>query len=439
MGVDMVGFNRQAARLSTYLYVRKSKILIQCKIPRMSKQKIAIVGLGSRAGLYARAVLQRYANQAELVGLCDVNPGRTALYNQELGTHIPTFTDVDAMLDASQADTLIVTSKDSTHHEFILKGFARGLRVITEKPMTVNAAHCKALLDAEAHAPHPLRMCFNYRYSPPHTEIKKLLMSGAIGEVISADFNYYLDTHHGADYFRRWHRRKENSGGLAVHKATHHFDLLNWWLGQDPSEVFATGSLAFYGPAREARGERCQTCAHTATCEFFVDVSQDKNLKQLYLDQEQHDGYFRDRCVFDPEINIEDNLSASIVYSKGARVSYSLLAFAAYEGYRVAFNGTHGRLEAFLPHNVPWPNAGADIWLTPTRQPRQIIHVAEPADAGGHWGGDTVMLDDIFLPNRPDPYQRVAGSHAGAMSILTGIACNEAMRTGQQIHISDLI
>jgi predicted dehydrogenase len=405
----------------------------------MNKQKITIVGLGSRAAMYARAVQGRYADRAELVGLCDVNPGRTALYNRELGTHVPTFTDIDEMLNGCDADTLVVASKDSTHHEFILKGFAHGLRVITEKPMTVNAGNCKAILQAEANAPHPLRMCFNYRYSPPHTEIKKILMSGAIGDIVSADFNYYLDTFHGADYFRRWHRRKENSGGLAVHKATHHFDLLNWWLDQDPTEVFASGSLAFYGPTRPERGERCRTCAHTHTCEFFMDVGQNDNLKKLYQDQEQHDGYFRDRCVFDPEINIEDNISASIVYTKGARVSYSLLAFAAYEGFRVAFNGTKGRLEAFIPHTVPWPSEGVDLWLTPSRQPRQIIHVPEPEDAGGHWGGDTVMLDDIFLPNRPDPYGRVAGSHAGAMSILTGIACNEAMRTGKPVQVSELL
>ena len=52
-------------------------------------------------------------------------------------------------------------------------------------------------------------------------------MSGVIGNVVSVDFHWLLDTRHGADYFRRWHRNKRNSGGLLVHKATHHFDLVN--------------------------------------------------------------------------------------------------------------------------------------------------------------------------------------------------------------------
>src|SRR5687767_15253676 len=58
---------------------------------------------------------------------------------------------------------------------------------------------------------------------------------------------YLLNTSHGADYFRRWHAQKENSGGLLVHKATHHFDLINWWLDAVPETVFAQGALAYYG------------------------------------------------------------------------------------------------------------------------------------------------------------------------------------------------
>ena len=88
---------------------------------------------------------------------------------------------------------------------------------------------------------------FNYRYAPKHQKIKELLMSGAIGRVTSVDFSWYLDTTHGADYFRRWHRLREKSGSLWVHKATHHFDLVNWWLDADPVEVSAFGSLQRYG------------------------------------------------------------------------------------------------------------------------------------------------------------------------------------------------
>jgi predicted dehydrogenase len=75
---------------------------------------------------------------------------------------------------------------------------------------------------------------FNYRYSPFRSQVKELLMSGEIGDVLSVDFHWLLNTVHGADYFRRWHSNKAISGGLMVHKATHHFDLVNWWLSDMP-------------------------------------------------------------------------------------------------------------------------------------------------------------------------------------------------------------
>ena len=55
-------------------------------------------------------------------------------------------------------------------------------------------------------------------------------------------FEWALDTRHGADYFRRWHRERKNSGSLLVHKSTHHFDILNWLIDEDPVKVNAFGT-----------------------------------------------------------------------------------------------------------------------------------------------------------------------------------------------------
>ena len=86
-------------------------------------------------------------------------------------------------------------------------------------------------------------MAFNYRYSPKNELIWQLLRTSGLGKVTSVDFSWYLDVFHGADYFRRWHRLKSRGGSLWLHKATHHFDLVNWWLGADPVEVSAVSSL----------------------------------------------------------------------------------------------------------------------------------------------------------------------------------------------------
>ncbi len=281
-----------------------------------------------------------------------------------------------------------------------------------------------------------------------------MLSSGVIGKVLSVDFNWNLDTSHGADYYRRWHRNKENSGGLMVHKATHHFDLVNWWLRSVPETVFAQGKRDFYTPGQadfyglEDRGERCHGCPAGERCNFRLDMAANENLKALYLDNESHDGYFRDRCVFSEEIDIEDTMCLVVRYRSGAMMSYSLNSFLPWEGYRVSFNGTKGRLEHEAQETVYVSGDGT----TPGEMKkgattiRVYPHFAAPYEveipeaAGGHGGGDEGLLEDLFgSEKREDPLGSRADYRAGAWSILTGIAANRSMATGVMVRVGELV
>ena len=214
------------------------------------------------------------------------------------------------------------------------------------------------MLEAERRTGKTITVTFNYRFQPYVTRAKELIRAGAIGDVLSVDFEWLLDRSHGADYFRRWHRRMENCGGLLVHKSTHHFDLINWWIEDEPALVSAFGERRFYGPTRAERGERCSTCSHTKTCEFFKDYAHDPNYKALYFDAEHEDGYWRDGCVFSDDIDIYDTMSVSARYRRGILLSYSLNAHCAYEGWRAAINGTRGRMELLEIESGPGANPG---------------------------------------------------------------------------------
>jgi predicted dehydrogenase len=295
---------------------------------------------------------------------------------------------------------------------------------------------------------------FNYRYSPPRTQVKDLLMAGTIGDVLSVDFHWLLNTIHGADYFRRWHSRKENSGGLMIHKATHHFDLVNWWLSAVPETVTGMGKREFYTPDMARRlglkesHERCHTCTERGRCGFLMDLAANPSLKALYLDQEKYDGYYRDRCVFRPEIDIEDTMNVLVQYNTGTTLCYSVNTFNSWEGYQIAFNGTKGRLEHSMVEQIYVSGdggvqggiaaGGVTIRVIPLRGAAEF---REPWTAeGGHGGGDKVMLDDIFLPSpAADKYLRASDERAGAYSMLTGAAANICFRTGQPVKISGLV
>src|SRR5690606_6721771 len=122
----------------------------------------------------------------------------------------------------------IVITTDGTQNGEDIFGFADESRVMTELKLTIDEIKAQAILDAERKSNKKLIVGFNYRWSPYMTKIKELIMNGEIGEVTSVDFNWYLNTHHGASYFRRWHGLMNKGGSLWIHKATHHFDLLNW-------------------------------------------------------------------------------------------------------------------------------------------------------------------------------------------------------------------
>jgi predicted dehydrogenase len=204
-------------------------------LPFPKKQRIVMVGTGHRGtGMWGSPVIKEFGDQVEFVGLCDINPGRVETAKGMLGLTCPTYTDFDKMMKETKPDRVIVTTVDGTHDQFIIKGMEYGADIITEKPMTTDESKCQAILDAEKRTGKKIAVTFNYRYSPHRQKIYELLRNDAIGKITSVDFHWYLDVYHGADYFRRWHRLRKNSGSLLVHKASHHFDLLNWWIDSEP-------------------------------------------------------------------------------------------------------------------------------------------------------------------------------------------------------------
>ena len=413
--------------------------LVAGRAQAAARRRYAIVGTGVRGvGMWGRPLVERYSDVLEFVGLCDVNPLRAEAARAQIGVSCPTFTSLDALIDQAKPELLMVTTVDATHEGCIVKALERGVDVLTEKPMVVDEQQCQAVLDAEKRTGRRIVVTFNYRYAPKHQKIKELLLAGAVGKITSVDFSWYLDTTHGADYFRRWHRLRSRSGSLWVHKATHHFDLVNWWLDADPVLVSAFGSLQRYSTKGPFRSTNCRPCPHKSDCKYHWDITKSPNLVKLYVDCEQADGYLRDGCVFKEDIDIPDTMNAVVKYSTGVTMSYSLNTFMPIEGYRIAFNGTEGRLEVRDYERQPWQVAlESDMQLIKNFGERQTIEI--PKATGGHGGGDDVLRDLVFRGIAVPEHMRLPGSRAGAMSCLTGIAARKSMDSGAPVRIADLV
>ena len=246
------------------------------------KKKYVQVGLGSRGAMYSKGVVEDFPEIAELVGLCDINEGRLNArieWAKERGSNPKAYLadQFDKMILETKPDCVIVTTKDGYHAEYVCRAMELGCDVIVEKPMAADEKQCQKIIDIQRKTGKKCAVTFNVRYSPLINQVKDMLMNDVIGDVLSVDFHELLNTRHGAEYFRRWHRNKINSGGLLVHKATHHFDLINWCLSDIPVSVYATGHRKFYTPKQAARyglknpAERCLICPESAKCPVLLE------------------------------------------------------------------------------------------------------------------------------------------------------------------------
>lgn len=454
--------------------------------------RAVVVGTGSRAQMFTEALARR--PHLRVAALCDPNPVRIAHHQRllkeagEPEAAVWSPAEFERRLRADDIQEAVVTCVDALHDTYIVPALRAGCRVVTEKPMTTDAAKCRRILETVAETGNHLTVAFNYRFNPVHEEVHRQLSGGAIGEVLSVHFEWLLDTRHGADYFRRWHREKHHSGGLMVHKSSHHFDLVNWWLGARPEEVFGYGGLGFYGRAAGERSgyRREYERAHGATAAqddpFALELAGNDALRSLYLDAEGVDGYHRDRNVFGDGITIEDDMALLVRYDTGATMTYHLTAYSPWEGYRVMFNGTRGRLELEVEESKWQPpvlgtssgrgavhgdqalaNAGGPrLVLRPLWEPPREVALPE-FDHAGHGGGDERMLDVLYGPVDPaaatqkaavaasdtpetpdtpdasDASRRPATEEDGALALVTGLAANRSFADGKPVATADVV
>jgi hypothetical protein len=157
-------------------------------------------------------------------------------------------------------------------------------------------------------------------------------------------------------------------------------------------------------------------------------------------------------------------MAVLVRYASGASMTYHLTAYSPWEGYRVMFNGSAGRLELEVvesrwqpPHTqvesaggaihgeVAMANAGGAtirlrrLWEPPADEP--VV-----GDHGGHGGGDQRMLTALYGPTGPsdvpesgDAARQSANQRDGAFALAVGVAANECFRSGQPVQIAGLV
>lgn len=436
-----------------------------------TKHRYAICGLSLR-GIYQYALpllgLNRaggpnFDHCAEVVAILDPDRDRVANFCRQIGREIPCYAPgaFKRMVRETKPDTIIAAGPDGTHARHVVAALDAGCGAITEKPMVIDCNQVRQVQAAEARNGRKLRVAHNYRYTPLHRKIKRLVHSGRLGKVVSVEFTYNLDTWHGSSYFYRWNRDRAQSGGLTLSKGCHHFDLANWWLGDVPEEVFAFGGLNYFGKdgalrPRDSQGRPLSPAEEKRRCPIFrkhyagkfdpasnaIGTGWDTQFGLPY-DTQYPPG--ERRYIYDDDIAIEDSYSVAVRYRSGTTMSYACNFCTPWEGYILGINGTKGRLEV-VHRSDPDPTGktnpaddGGRITLYPLFGGKEVIEV--PAVPGGHGGADFAIQRDLFLKESTESreLQLVANSEAGAMAVAVGEAVWRSVKTRRPITIAQLL
>ncbi len=177
--------------------------------------------------------------QAAVVAISDTQEDRLA----EIGdpNNVPgRYTDAAEMIAKENLDIVSIATPNKFHHPYTMMAFDAGANVFCEKPMAMNAAEAREMLEKGRTVGKRLMINFSYRFSPQSWALKKEVDRGTLGEV------YYARTQwlrrRGMPGFGGWFGTKALSGGgPLIDLGVHRLDLALWLMGY-PQPVWVLAS-----------------------------------------------------------------------------------------------------------------------------------------------------------------------------------------------------
>lgn len=413
---------------------------------------LAVVGAGHRGSTYADlAALQ---GRATVTAVVDPDDGRREELAERHG--VP----AEARLRDWQelaarprlADAAVVATQDHLHHAPSMALIARGYHLLLEKPVAPTEEQCLEILAAAESAGVTLAVCHVLRYTPYSRTLRRLVASGAIGDVVSVE---HLEPvgwwHYAHSYVRGNWRREDESTFMLMAKSVHDIDWIDHVVGRPATRVSSFGSLSHFRADQRPAGaaDRCLDCVVEPDCPYSaprlylsclgdpdaerwpLSTVTDARTPAGVLDALREGPY--GRCVYACDNDVVDHQVVALEYEGGVTASFTMAAFTPHEFRRTRVFGTHGCLSG----------DGERIerldFTTGQREVVDVPHPSGPGIARGHGGGDLGLVrafcDAVATKDPaahlPDPADSIA-SHQ-----LTW-AAERARRTGTVVDVRHL-
>ncbi|MBA3686910.1 MAG: Gfo/Idh/MocA family oxidoreductase [Planctomycetes bacterium] len=406
----------------------------------MSPLTVVTVGCGGRGRVYSGLVAadSRY----RLIGGADPDAARVAHVRAMSGqADFRGFASHAELFAAGRiADLAIIATQDSDHVEPAIRALELGYHILLEKPIAKDLDQVERVLAAAERANRRVLVCHVLRYTRLYAEVKRLIDSGAIGEVVDIEHAEGVGAFHQVHSFVRGHwSQSAVSSPMILAKCCHDTDILSWWMGQPCTRISSFGSLAYFRPERAPAGStaRCTDgCPHVGKCHY--DAHRYLGDRRDWLgwvdpllpgkSDAEITAWLREKpwgkCAWRAGNDVVDRQVVSMEFANGAVATLTMTAFD--EGRHTTIRGT----TALVRFGTSIRDlTGRDLvieWLDGRRELRDV-----PAGVGGHGGGDHGMiaaLIDEFA--KSDPRTMTTGIHASVESHRIALAAEQSRLAG---------
>lgn len=200
----------------------------------MKTLKTAIIGGGRIAEMSHVPALRACGEEVELCAVCGRSPEKVQAMAARCG--IPhAYTDAEEMLDAERPDLVVICTPNASHGPYTAMCLSRGIHVLCEKPVTIDAAEAERLYALAEEKGVTLTACQSRRFRPEWLAARQAVASGLLGQVYYADLVWVRKR--GIPTWGSFHKKAENSGGVMADLGVHGLDSLIWMVGGEPVSI----------------------------------------------------------------------------------------------------------------------------------------------------------------------------------------------------------
>lgn len=409
------------------------------------------LGAGNRGNVYGNYAAAN-PDELDIVGVAEPIDIRNERYAQKhdipAKNRFVTWEDVFKV--PKFADAVIITTPDNLHYGPAMQALAMGYDLLLEKPIAQSWRECSDILQQAKKYDRIVAVCHVLRYAPYYRQVKSIIDSGVLGEIVSVQHFEPIEHVHMAHSFVRgnW-RRAEDTNPIILAKSCHDLDILRWWLGKNCNYVTSFGSLQWFKEENAPAGStaRCTDgCAVESACpysaleiyyrkrqrNYVFDLPENKDEQAEYVLQQLREGPYG-RCVYRCDNNQPDHLVLGLEFEGGTTASFSMEAFTSYAGRRTRIMGSMGDLVG----------DETDLYVADFRT-NEITHWNAEAGtaniASGHGGGDWGLVSDwIQAIDQQDANLLTSTLEASMESHLMGFQSEKARlnRTVERVDLQE--